>query len=351
MLETEWKRLGIGREVVWSQCGESAQIAIEADAADEWMPGFATFELARKLGLESSAREDDLLREIWLTLLNSPLLREYPGPAELMAAVRMRLSIVRNSERTHVEFDSAAIERPADCWNYAEDTGFVLKPGCSLSDSLKKALQPGPAGPAYKFSCSRATEYVMLLAIAEEAERSNRELLRDLETQWRVKAIQAGQFRQAFAEEYGSLQRPLPIDYYVPGDRVWFRNPDQCSFEAKGFEGSWMFYLGDGKFANFWKRNLPFTLTRICVRIFHWRHGAALDANGVWQVDEPEVERLAAQTLADPEQAQGVFQRMHRLRDPGGIFGQGGCMDASRESPRFVLQPHCDMIAQLRDWP
>ena len=350
MLTEQWQQLGIRREVICEVHGEVAAIALDPGAAEAWMPGFKVFDLASVLGLRVSEQDDDLLREIWLTLLNSPVPREFPSVEELMAAVRMRLSLVRNSERTYVRFDSAATERPADCWSYSEETGFILNPGCSLVESLRKACQPGRTGPVYAFSCSRATEYVMLLAIAEEAERSNRSLLRDLESQWRLQAIQAGQFRHAFAEEYGSLEQPLPLDYYVPGDRVWFRNPDRYSFEAKGFEGSWMFYLGGGMFANFWKRDLPFTLLRVCVRIFHWREGARLDENGEWQVDEPEVERLAAETLADPAQSERVFHRMHRLRDPGGVFAEGGCMDATRESPRFVLQPHCDMMEQLRNW-
>jgi hypothetical protein len=42
---------------------------------------------------------------------------------------------------------------------------------------------------------------------------------------------------------------------------------------------------------------------------------------------------------------------MHRVRDAGGVYAGGGCMDATREAPRFVLPAHCDMIEQMNDWP
>lgn len=44
-------------------------------------------------------------------------------------------------------------------------------------------------------------------------------------------------------------------------DRLRFRNPDAHSSDASGYEGSWGFYLGGGRFSNFWKRDHSFTLT------------------------------------------------------------------------------------------
>lgn len=341
LLEEQWRRLGIDREVHWVVGSESVAVALSLATAEAWMPDFDVFELVRVRGLNPKENDDDLLREIWLSLLNSPMSREFPSAEELLASVRMRFSIVRNSERTFLKFDANAIDRPPDCWSYSEETGFVLKPGCSLVESLKKACQPSISGKVYSFSCSRATEYVLLLAIAEEAERSNRKLFCDLESQWQRKAIQGDPFRDAFTEEYGSFQEPLPMHYYVPGDRVWFRNPDEQSGEAMGFEGSWMFYAGGGLFANFWKLEQPYELKRVCVRIFHWRNCAWLAADGEWYMDEPKVERMEAQTLADPTETLRVMAIMHRMRDPGGIYAGGGCMDATREAPRFVLPPHC----------
>jgi hypothetical protein len=350
-LFAEWSRLGIESHV---QCQEQAHssgtdllLQIQEQIAHAWMPGFDTLDLAHTLKLDVARVDDDLLREIWLTLLNSPLLLEFPSVGELMAAVRIRRNIVRNAERTCLNFHTAAIERPADCWHYSEETGFVLIPGSPLIDSLKKACQPEITGQLYSFSCYRATEYVLLLAIAEEAQSSHPALLRQLQAQWEKKAISSGRFHEVFMHELGSLEHPLPIHYYVPGDRVWFRNPDPHSSDVPGFEGSWVYYLGGGMFANFWKRERPFTLLSKCIEIHHWRDSFFRDEQGALQMNEDKVEQLVAQTLASPEICAQIFARMHRLRDPQGVYAEGGCMDATREAPKFILEPHSDLIQAI----
>ena len=350
-LSAEWCRLGIEDSV---ECREQTLakgsfllLHLAESRAGAWMPGFDTLSLADTLKLDVAHREDDLLREIWLTLLNSPVQLEFPSAEELMAAVRIRRNIVVNAARTCLNFHTSAIERPEDCWRYSEETGFVLVPGSSLIESLKKACQPGEAGPWYSFSCYRATEYVILLAIAEEVRSSHPELLRLLQQQWEKKAVSSGLFHEIFMHELGSLEEPLPVHYYVPGDRAWFRNPDPHSSDVPGFEGSWVFYLGGGMFANFWKSEQPFSLLSKCLEIHHWRDGAFRDSQGQLQMDEARVEQLVAQTLASPEDTARIFERMHRMRDGQGIYAEGGCMDATREAPKFVLAPHTELIRAL----
>lgn len=348
LLSAECRRLGIEDEVV-QQAGENGLLLRLADQrAQEWMPDHDTLRLAATLKLDVARKEDDLLREIWLTLLNSPILLEFPSAEELMAAVRIRRNIVTNAARTCLNFHTSAVERPTDCWRHSEATGFVLIPGSPLIESLKKACQPEEGGQVYAFSCNRATEYVVLLAIAEEARDSHPELLRQLQAQWEKKAVSYEEFQDLFLNEFGSLEEPLPMHYYVPGDRVWFRNPDSHSSDAKGFEGSWVFYLGGGMFVNFWKRDRHFDLLTKCLEIYHWRHAAYPDEKGELQIDEEKVEKLVAETLESPEETARVFERMHRFRDGRGVYAEGGCMDATRETPRFVLPPHSDLIRLLQ---
>ncbi|WP_395742630.1 hypothetical protein [Prosthecobacter sp.] len=352
LLSAEWHRLEIAPEVVCQEQTLSGRFCLllhlTEERAEAWMPGFDTLSLADTLKLDVVRSDDDLLREIWLTLLNSPGLLEFPSAEELMAAVRIRRNIVRHAERTRLNFHTSAIERPSDCWRYSGETGFVLIPGCPLIDSLKKACQPEAGGQWYSFSCYRATEYVILLAIAEEAQTSHPELLRLLQAQWEKKAVSSGLFHEIFMHELGTLEEPLPMHYYVPGDRAWFRNPDTHSSDVPGFEGSWVFYLGGGMFANFWKCNRPFNLLSKCLEIHHWREGAFRDEEGQLQMDETKVEQLVAQTLQSPEATARVFERMHRLRDPQGVYAEGGCMDATREAPKYVLAPHTDLIRALK---
>lgn len=345
LLRDEWIRLGIAQHI---ECEDAAPLCPRLDGtARSWMPDFDTLGLAVSQKLEVHQCDDDLLREIWLTLLHSPFPVDFPNAAELLAMVRVRRNIARNAARTLLNFHTSAVERPSDCWRYSEETGFVLVPGSSLIESLRKACQPEPGGTWYSFSCYRATEYVVLLSIAEEARESHPALLRRLQEQWQRKAVASGRFHDVFMQEHGSLEEPVPMHYYVPGDRVWFRNPDTHSADVPGFEGSWVMYLGGGLFANFWKRDRHFDMLSKCLEIHHWRDSTFVDDKGGLQMDETKVERLMTATLTDPQATAAIYQRMHRLRDPQGVYAEGGCIDATRESPAFVLAPHSRIIAAL----
>ena len=352
-IQRELDRLGLGDDVAWratpatrepSGAQHTLQLHLLESRLNAWMPGFNTLGLCQKTGLQPLADTDDLLREIWLTLLACPIVMDFPQPDELISAVRVRQYIVEAARKTALDFNTTQAERPADSWTYHKDTGFTVRPGHPLIDALIKATQPEATGMVYSFSCYRATEYVILLAIAQEARNSNPVLLDALQHQWEQRAVMSGRFHDVFLREYGSMEAPLPIGYYIPGDRVWFRNPDDASSDVAGFEGSWVFYLGDGRFPNFWRRNKPFNLRAKCVELYHWRHGLRRDEAGEMQMDEAIVERLVDETMADPLASERIFERMFRLRDPKGVYDQGGCMDTSRESPRWIRPGTSDIV-------
>ena len=291
--------------------------------------------LAQSLRLSPDDSDRDLDAEILAALLLSPVSFDFPSLDEWQSAVRLRRFIVQAGRRTVLAFDTEQAERP-DCWRWSEETGFILLPGHELIPSLEQTLWPDVSGRLYSFSCYRATEYVLLLAMARELQVSNPAALAALQAQWQHKAIQSGPFHDAFLHEYGSLQAPLPPRYYVPGDRLWFRNPHEPSANVEGYEGSWVFYLGQGHFTNFWKPDQPYTLTYKCVEIHHWRHGLRRDGAARAWMDESIVEARVAQTLADPLATNRILDHMMRLRDPAGVYDQGGCIDASREAVRCV---------------
>lgn len=317
---------------------------LRADLARVWAPERDTTALHEHAVLDATPSADDLEREIVLAMLLSPLPFDFPDYGELAAALRIRHNIVVAARKTALAFHTSEAERPEDCWRYLEGKGFVIKPGCELIASLVKATQPEVSGKLYSFSCYRATEYVLLLAIAQELERSNPAMLARLQQQWSQRPIMSGQFHDVFLHEYGSMQAPLPPKYYVPGDRLWFRNPDEHSSDASGYEGSWVFYLGGGLFTNFWKRERPYTLTSKCVEVFHWRHATFTDSAGDLRIQEDIVEQRVSQTLADRAQTAAVMQTMLRLRDPQGVYAAGGCIDTSREYPRRVYPATTDMV-------
>jgi hypothetical protein len=184
----------------------------------------------------------------------------------------------------------------------------------------------------------------MLLGIALELRDHHPVLYEQLEETCRVHAIRSGQFHDVFLTEYGTLQEPLPARYYVPGDRLWFRNPDARSSDIEGYEGSWVIYMGNGLFSNFWKREQPFTLESKCLEIFHWRDGALIGPDGQLMMDEARVARAAELTRHDPTSLQTVLEGMMRLRDPQGVYAEGGCIDATREFPRGVSRQACELV-------
>ncbi|HUH39589.1 MAG TPA: hypothetical protein VL024_01850 [Castellaniella sp.] len=323
------------------QNGPYGQFRLCPEWAARWAPGHDTLGLAESLGLHTADRERDLDIEILLSMLLSPVPFELPSHDELVSAVRIRRRIVQAARRTVLAFDTEQAERPPGCWTYAESTGFTLVSGHDLVYALRKATQPDVSGNLYSFSCYRATEYVLLLALAQELRDSNPVLLRALQHQWETRAIMSGEFHEVFLHEYGSLREPLPPRYYVPGDRLWFRNPDEASANIEGYEGSWVFYLGDGRFSNFWKPDQHYTLTAKCLEIHHWRHGVRHTAEGRMWMDENAVEGYVTQSAADPTACAGILTQMQRLRDPAGVYEHGGCVDASREYIRCVRPGTC----------
>jgi hypothetical protein len=156
--------------------------------------------------------------------------------------------------------------------------------------------------------------------------------------------VRSGQFHEVYLVEYGSMEAPLPGRFYVPGDRLWFRNPDERSSDITGYEGSWVLYMGGGLFSNFWKRDTPFTLESKAIEIFHWKDGAYTDAQGELQMDETVVEALVAQTEANPLARSQVLERMLRMRDSKGVYAEGGCIDTTREYPKSVSRGHCELV-------
>jgi hypothetical protein len=328
--------------VSWSDRSVSAgggfeqSFQLRPDLARIWAPERDTTSLHLHLDQCGASSEDDLERDIVATMLLSPLAFDFPSHAELAAAVRMRRNIVVAARKTALAFGTEEAERPEDCWTYVAGQGFVVKAGCALIPALMKATQPEVSGKLYSFSCDRATEYVILLAMAQELEVSNPDLLARLQQQWEQRPLMSGQFHDVFLHKHGSMGAPLPPKYYVPGDHLRFRNPDAHSSDDSGYKGSWVFYLGGGMFSNFWKRDRPFTLTDKCVEIYHWRHATFTDGDGELRIDEAIVEERAAQTLADATRTADVMRQMARLRDPKGVYEAGGCIDTTREGPRNV---------------
>ncbi len=337
-------RLGLDQAVTLTQTDGHFRFRLRDELARDWTPECDTLQLCIKLQLQPERSAADLEKEIIIAMLAGPVVFEYPSYAEFAASVRIRRNIVGAARRTGLSFHTSEIERPEKYWTYTEGRGFTLLPGKSLIEALIMATQPEVSGQQYSFSCYRASEYVTVLGIAQELEVSNPALFEQLQQHWKSRAIMSRQFHDVFLREYGSMEAPLPPKYYVPGDRLWFRNPDEHSSDVEGFEGSWVIYLGGGLFTNFWKYDKPYSMTEKCLEIYHWRDGVYRDADGNLKMNEDIVEDRVRATLQNPAEVERILQRMLRMRDPGGIYAEGGCIDTSREYARWVCPGTSDMV-------
>ena len=300
-------------------------------------PGFDTLDIGRLLNAHFAELNAPISYEIVLTMLASPIPVDFPSLNELHSAIRIRRDIVYIAGRACLAFETQTATRPMEHWRYDEDVGFTIRPNVSLATALSSALYLDADSVVHAFSCYRATEYVMLLALAHELQVHNPVLHQELQTILTCRPIKSGEFHDVFLQEHGSMERPLPSKYFVPGDRVWFRNPDPASADIAGFEGSWVFYLGNGLFSNFWKRNKPFTFTAKCIEIFHWRNAIRALDDGTLCIDESRVDSLVEATLNDSNEVAAILKVMERYREPRGVYtSEGGCLDITRESCKWV---------------
>jgi hypothetical protein len=60
-------------------------------------------------------------------------------------------------------------------------------------------------------------------------------------------------------------------------------------------------------------------------------------------MNEEIVESCVKQSMADLTKYQMILDRMMCYRDPQGVYKDGGCIDASRESPRYVRPSTSDL--------
>ncbi len=183
----------------------------------------------------------------------------------------------------------------------------------------------------------------MLLGLAAEAERSNPALYEGIEAQWLQGPLMAARFEAAFLSPLGTAERPLPKRWYVPGDRVWFRNPEPVSGDVAGYEGSFVLYLGRGHFGNFWKLDKPFTIEDKLYEIYCWRFGVCTREGEEAWIDDDLVDQAVAEVKKCPQQMAQIIDEMYRYRDPYPETHGGGAIDYQREVPRFVLPASCNV--------
>jgi hypothetical protein len=330
------EKLGIHTLITasYSSNPESSYLHLTANARlQECCPNFDTSTIPSlyKKGASTDAQQG-IVAETLLAMALSPEALLFNSVRELISNVRMRLHAVNIASRTELSFDTDAITRPQAFWIYTKENGFLLRQGVSLAEGIERALCPDVSGYTYSFSCQRASEYLMLYAVVSELLKVNKEALRATEAQWRKRALTGDDFLFRFLEERGTRENPMPMRYYIPGDRIWFKNPDDRSSDIIGFEGSWVIYLGAGRFCNLWDRHRPYTLEEKCLEIYYWSQCVEVNSAGIPWMNEAVVKERVQTALNDPAIKSPILQKMMVYRDPAGVYADGGCIDLSRDS-------------------
>jgi hypothetical protein len=174
---------------------------LKDSSRERWAPAWDTTRLYSTMGIDSQKNAHDLEKEILVSMLMATIPFTFPSFDELVSAIRIRHYVVGAGYKAALNFDTKAAERPVDYWHYDEVGGFLLKKDQSIIDGLIKATQPPSYKEAYSFSCYRATEYVILLSIAQELRNVNPDLLRKLELRSERSAIRSGEFHEIFLND------------------------------------------------------------------------------------------------------------------------------------------------------
>lgn len=237
--------------------GPVLQVALRPTLIEHWTPGHDTRELARTLALDSR-HADDLAREIVVALLASPQAQVFPSHAEWAAALRVRQHIVQAARATRLNPDPEAPRRPPEDWlrDPAQGPGPLLRAGRPLHLALQALLHPSQ-GPGYALSPYRASEYVLLLALAEETRRHHPVLYQRLQLRFERRPLRDCEFHQVLLRQIGHPEAPLPCGFVVPGDRLWLRPPRQDTLAYSPLGGRWALYLGQGEYREFDARPGP----------------------------------------------------------------------------------------------
>jgi hypothetical protein len=295
-------------------------------------PDFDTANITTFLRTHQPNRDRALISEIILAMALSPDVMYFGSEQELKSNLRMRCTVVQVASRTELNFDTSSITRPQAYWIYTKENGFLLRQGVSLADGLERALCPDVSGFTYAFSCQRASEYLILYAVVCELQKVNKTGLNDVEQQWRKRALTGDDFLFRFLGERGTRENPMPMRYYIPGDRIWFKNPDDHSSDLEGFEGSWVIYLGGGRFCNLWDRHRPYTLEEKCLEIYYWSQCVEVSPAGILWMNEAVVKEQVEKALHEQDLSGPILKKMMVYRDPTGVYAEGGCIDLSRDS-------------------
>jgi hypothetical protein len=318
------------------------------------MPNYNTFGILKNLNKMNLPITDDLLDiEIILSLLGSSIHFVYDSLDDLLSEISIRRNISYYASKTYVSLntnDDIIIKRPEEYFKN-NDTDIILLEDASLIDGIIYSLLPELSNNLYEFSCKRVCEYIVLVSILLELKKHNKNnIIKKIEDIYRKKPIKSVSFNDTFMTEYGSNTLPVPKLFYIPGDKLWFKNMDDKSSDIAAFEGKWAIYLGNGLFADFWKTSgditNQFTFEDILIEIYNWRFCVKLDDNNEPYIDEVEVYKRIKYCKENEKEKNRIISIMNNYYDNideikvnKNYYKQNfieGSIDKTREKPKNI---------------
>ena len=218
-------------------------------------------------------------------------------------------------------------------------------------ETVRRTMISDISNNLYEFSCKRVCEYIVLLSILLELKKYNKNnIIEKIEDIYRKKPLKSVSFNETFMTEYGSNTFPVPKLFYIPGDRLWFKNMDDKSSDVAAFEGKWAIYLGNGLFGDFWKTSgnitNQFTFEDILIEIYNWRYCVKLDDNNESYIDEVEVYKRIKYCKENEKEKNRIINIMNNYYDnidevkvTNNYYKQSlieGSIDKIREKPKNI---------------
>jgi hypothetical protein len=227
-------------------------------------------------------------KEILLALMQHGRLTEFSGAAcsaeALEDHVEVRRNIVAWAEQLQWKWPSGR----GATWNQRYWTYGTPVPGVALSEAVDDIFRHQDQ---YAFGCYTATKIAVVHGILDYYGRIKNQpdhvalvesrLLVDDEPLVDIEPGSMWSFEAGIApSELVKPGKVLQIQYgvaplnFVPGDWVYFLNPDPASRAIAGYEGSNAIYLGRGRFDDYYDdNNHGFTYVEKLDEVFQWRHG------------------------------------------------------------------------------
>ena len=338
-------RLGMDQsvEALDANDGLSIRFRLSPVLQREWARACGTLQLSEKLRLHPLSEKEVWRRDSAGYAVGTGDFR-YPGYPELAASVRIRQNIAEASRRTSLSFHTSKIERPTEFWRHSEECGFTVLPGKPLIEALRMATQPEASGQQYSFSCYRATEYVILLAIAQELVTCNPELLHRLQLQWESPCHHVGAISPCFFARIRIHERTASPGILRSGRPFVVSQSGRTFLRRHGLRRILGFLSGQRSVHQLVEEQQALQPGFEMRRDISLAQRGLPGCHGRMQMDESIVEERVRATLSDPDETAHILESMMRLRDPSGVYADGGCIDTTREYPRWVCHGTSDIV-------